>query len=90
MWCLQRYFKLVLKRCFKGIANVFDCGVCKGVSDWYLQKYSHFKTHLKLKSEKCLKLKSEKHLKTKSENQPKKHLKLKFEKHLKTKFKTQI
>ena len=68
-----------LQRCFNfsGVANVFECGVCKGISDWYLQRCSYFEKHLnlkpkklfKLKSEKCLKLKSENHLKAKFENQ---------------------
>ena len=64
-----------------GVANVLECGIWKGVSDWCLERCSYFEKHLKLKSEKCLKLKPEKHLKLKSE----KCLKLKSEKHLKLK-----
>ena len=47
---------------------MFECGVCKGVSDLHLQRCSYFEKYLKLKPEKHLKLKLEKHLKVKPES----------------------
>ena len=61
-------FQIGVAKMFQScVVNGFECGVCKGVSDLYLQRCSYFEKHLKVKSEKLLKLKSEKHLKLKSE-----------------------
>ena len=67
MWCCKgvldsgvaKVFQIHVVKMFQsGVANVLECSVCKGVSDWYLQRCSYFEKHLKLKSEKCLTLKS--------------------------------
>ena len=49
---ILKVFQIGVSKMFQdGVANMFESGVYKGVSDWYLQRCSHFGKHLKLKSE---------------------------------------